>query len=123
MKVLEIAFTGYCVTNMKRAREFYEGVLGLVQSRMFGSPGGSFEWVEYDIGAGTLALILGDGKDWQPSPLGTASALEVDDFEAFVKKIKSSGVTVIFDVMESPVCHVITVADPDGNRIMIHKRK
>jgi len=83
MKVLEIAFTGYCVTNMKRAREFYEGVLGLVQSRMFGSPGGSFEWVEYDIGAGTLALILGDGKDWQPSPLGTASALEVDDFEAF----------------------------------------
>jgi len=123
MKVLEIAFTGYCVTNMKRAREFYEGVLGLEQCRMFGSTGGSFEWVEYDIGAGTLALILGDGKDWQPSPLGTASALEVDDFEAFVKKIKSSGVTVIFDAMESPVCHVITVADPDGNRIMIHKRK
>lgn len=123
MKVLEIAFTGYCVTDMQRAKAFYEGVLGLVQSRTFGSADGSFDWAEYDIGAATLALIAGGGDDWKPSPNGTACALEVDDFPAFVDKIKSSNVKVIFDVAESPICHMITVADPDGNRIVIHKRK
>jgi predicted enzyme related to lactoylglutathione lyase len=25
--------------------------------------------------------------------------------------------------MESPVCWMATVADPDGNRVVIHKRK
>ena len=123
MKILEIAFTGYCVTEINRAKAFYEGVLGLVQSRVFGEPGGSFQWVEYDIGGTTLALIAGGGDDWKPSPDGTACALEVDDFQAYVDKIKSSKVKIVFDVIESPVCHMITVADPDGNRLVIHKRK
>lgn len=123
MKVLEIAFTGYCVTDLTRAKSFYEGILGLVPARTFGEPGGAFQWVEYDIGASTLALIAGGGNDWKPSPDGTACALEVDDFTAFVEKIKGSQVKVIFDAYESPVCHMITIADPDGNRIVIHKRK
>ena len=29
MKVIELAFCCYAVTDMKRAREFYEGVLNL----------------------------------------------------------------------------------------------
>ena len=29
MQVVEIAFTGYSVTDMKRAKGFYEGLLGL----------------------------------------------------------------------------------------------
>src|SRR5512138_361176 len=29
MKIIEIAFTGYPVTDLKRARQFYEGTLGL----------------------------------------------------------------------------------------------
>lgn len=31
MKVIEIAFTCYPVTDLKRAREFYEGVLGWIK--------------------------------------------------------------------------------------------
>jgi predicted enzyme related to lactoylglutathione lyase len=122
MKILEIAFTGYCVTDMKRARAFYEGVLGLATSRTFGDepdPG----WVEYDIGGGCLALMKGDGDLWKPSPAGTAAALEVDDFPGYVAKIKSSGATIVMDAYESPVCWMLTIADPDGNRLMIHQRK
>ena len=36
MKAIEIAFTVYPVTDLKRARQFYEGVLGLVVSHRFG---------------------------------------------------------------------------------------
>jgi len=62
MKITEIAFTGYAVTDMKRARAFYEGVLGLKKSRGFGEKPEEEQWVEYDIGPGCLALIVG-GKD------------------------------------------------------------
>ena len=122
MKILEIAFTGYCVTDMKRARAFYEGVLELKPARTWGdepNPG----WVEYDIGSGCLALIKGDGELWKPSPAGSAAALEVDDFQAFVAKIKANEVKIVMDVYKSPVCWMITIADPDDNRLVIHKRK
>lgn len=123
MQVIEIAFTGYSVTDMKRAKAFYEGVLGLKKSRAFGQYEGEEQWVEYDIGPGCLALISGGGKDWAPSPTGTAAALEVDDFQGFVKKLRDSGVKFIFEPTETPVCWMVVVADPDGNRVVLHHRK
>jgi predicted enzyme related to lactoylglutathione lyase len=36
MKINEVAFTGYPVTDMPRARAFYEAVLKLESSRVFG---------------------------------------------------------------------------------------
>lgn len=123
MKVLEIAFTGYSVTDMKRAKSFYEGVLGLQKSRGFGQLDGEEQWVEYDIGPGCLALISGGGKDWPPHPAGTAAALEVDDFEDAVKKLREAGVKFIWEPRESPGCWMVVVADPDGNWLVLHKRK
>ena len=84
MQIVEIAFTGTSVTDMKRAKAFYEGILGLKKSRAFGQHEGEEQWVEYDIGPGCLALISGGGKDWPPSPTGTSAALEVDDFDGYV---------------------------------------
>jgi predicted enzyme related to lactoylglutathione lyase len=123
MQVIEIAFTGYSVTDMKRAKAFYEGVLGLKKSRAFGQHDGEDQWVEYDIGPGCLALISGGGKDWAPSPMGTAAALEVDDFQGFVKRLRDSGAKFIFEPTETPVCWMVVVADPDGNRVVLHHRK
>ena len=36
MKVAEIAFTSYPETDLRRARQFYEGLLGLKQAPFFG---------------------------------------------------------------------------------------
>ena len=52
MKINAIAFVGIPVTDIKRAREFYEGVLGLKLTEEMGKG----HWVEYAIGDGTLAL-------------------------------------------------------------------
>jgi catechol 2,3-dioxygenase-like lactoylglutathione lyase family enzyme len=49
MKVTESAFTGYPVTDMPRARAFYEGVLGLKPASTFEHEGK--HWIEYDIAA------------------------------------------------------------------------
>jgi predicted enzyme related to lactoylglutathione lyase len=123
MKVTEIAFTGYSVTDMKRAKGFYEGVLGLGKSRGFGQHNGEEQWVEYDIGAGCLALISGGDQIWPPHPAGTAAALEVDDFDGYVSKLRANGVKFIWEPRESPYCWMVVVADPDGNWIVLHHRK
>lgn len=123
MKITEIAFTGYSVTNMKRARDFYEGVLGLHKSRDFGEKDGQASWVEYDIGAGCLAIISGDPDAWPPHPAGTAAALEVDDFDGYVAKLREAAVKFIWEPQESPICWMVVVADPDGNWLVIHHRK
>lgn len=123
MKVIEIAFTGYSVTDMKRAKSFYEGVLGLQKSRGFGQHEGEEQWVEYDIGAGCLALIGGGGTNWPPHPAGTAAALEVDDFDGYVARLRTNGVKFIWEPQESPICWMVVVADPDENWVVIHHRK
>jgi predicted enzyme related to lactoylglutathione lyase len=116
--ITEVAFTGTPVTDMKRARAFYEGVLGFKPTME--SAGGL--WVEYEVGAGTLG-IGSYGDAWKPSPDGTCIAFEVDDLDAEVARLKAKGVPVPMDVMDTPVCRFAIVSDPDGNRLMLHKRK
>lgn len=119
MKIQEIAFTCYPVTDMERSRRFYEGVLGL-QPTMDHQMEGA-HWVEYDIGAGTLSL--GKAPGWSPSRDGCSAALEVDDFDRAIAELKASQVEFVFGPIETPVCFMAFVRDPDGNSVGIHKRK
>lgn len=120
MKVVGIAFTSYPVTDLTRARQFYEGVLGLTEARFFGKESTGF--VEYDIGPGTLGIGNG-APDWKPSAGGGSVALEVDDFDAAIARLKASSCAFRLEPMETPVCHMAVVSDPDGNSVMIHRRK
>jgi predicted enzyme related to lactoylglutathione lyase len=116
--ITEIAFTGTPVTDIKRARAFYEGVLGLKPTME--SAGGL--WVEYDVGTGTFGIGC-YGDVWKPSPEGTCIAFEVDNVDAEVSGLKSKGVPIHMDATDTPVCRFAIVCDPDNNKIMIHKRK
>jgi predicted enzyme related to lactoylglutathione lyase len=120
MKIIEIAFTVYPATDLKRARQFYEGTLGLVASRSFGDEKKGY--VEYDIGPGTLAIGAGS-PNFKPTAGGVSAALEVDDFPAAVNRLRQSGCKFVTEPTETPVCHIVIVSDPDGNSLMIHKRK
>ena len=123
MRVTEISFVGYSVARMKRAKEFYEGVLGLKKSRAFGQHEGDDQWVEYDIGAGCLAIISGGTQEWPPGSTGVAAALEVEDFAATIAELRASRVPFVFEPVETPICWTAVVNDPDGNRVVIHQRK
>ena len=120
MKIIEIAFTVYGVTDLARARRFYEQILGLTATKAYLK--GNLGMVEYDIGAGTLAIGAG-APQFQPAPGGGVVALEVDDFEAAVRRLREHGVKFMAEPHETPVCHMVTVADPDGNLLVIHQRK
>ncbi|HEU5069389.1 MAG TPA: VOC family protein [Verrucomicrobiae bacterium] len=121
MKIKEIAFSCYAVTDMKRAREFYEGVLGLKPTSHYGEPGGP-QWAEYEIGPGALAIGCAPGM-FKPGPDGCSVALEVEDFDAAIATLKQHNVKFRMEPMETPVCHMAMAFDPDGNTLCIHKRK
>ena len=121
MKITEIAFSCYPVTDMARSMASYESGLGLTKTMDHEMEDGSGHWVEFDIGAGTLGL--GKTPGWKPSPDGCTVGLEVEDFDAAVAKVKAAGVTVTMGPIETPVCHMLMITDPDGSPLIIHKRK
>ncbi len=120
IRVTEIAFTGYPVTDMTRARAFYEGVLKL-------APAGTWEkdgkaWIEYEVGASALA-ITNMVPDWKPAPgAGPAIAFEVADFDGAVAALRAARVKFAVEPVDTGSCHQAVVADPDGNSVAIHHR-
>ncbi|MBW0001763.1 MAG: VOC family protein [Verrucomicrobia bacterium] len=120
MKIVELAFTVNPVTNVQRAREFYEGVLGLTPSVVH--EGHGMAWVEYEVGPGVLALGFGV-EQFKPSGDGGTVALEMENFEEAIRELKERGCRFIFEPMETPVCRMAGVFDSEGNTLIIHKRK
>lgn len=115
----DIAFIAYPVTDIARARKFYEGVLNLKPNAPLESE--HPHWIEYDIGSGTLGI--GSSPQWLPSQDGASVALEVEDFDAAVASLRQHNVPIIIGPMELPSCHMATVRDPDGNKLTLHRRK
>ena len=118
MKIKGIGFVGVPVTDLKRARAFYEDVLGLkISDEMMGG-----KWIEYGVGDDTLA-IANVSDTWTPSDQGTGAALEVEDFDEAISRLKDRQVRFAAEPFETPCCHMAVVQDPDGNKLMIHKLK
>ena len=118
MKISAIGFVAIPVTDVPRARKFYEEVLGLkVSDEMMGG-----KWIEYAVGEDTLA-IANVSETWRPSDQGTGAALEVEDFDDAIKRLKDRHVHFAAEPFETPCCHMAVVQDPDGNKLIIHKLK
>ena len=106
------------MTDVPRARKFYEEVLGLaVSDEMMGA-----KWIEYTVGDNTLA-IANVGEQRMPSDQGTGAAFEVENFDEAIKQLKNQGVPFAAEPFETPCCHMAVVKDPDGNKLIIHKLK
>ena len=119
LKVAEVAFVGYPVTDVARARAFYEGVLNLTLTRDYEHDGK--HWLEYDIGTTTLA-ISDLAPQWKPSADGPSIALELEDFDAGVAAARKAGVPFVSEVVVTPACRFVVIQDPDGNSLTLHKR-
>ena len=120
LQIIELAFSCYPVTDMARARKFYEDILGLKPTMIVGEAGG-MQWTEYDIGPGTLALGAG-APDWTPRSDGCSVGLEVEDFDAAIKHLRDNKVRFRMEPFPTPVCRMAFISDSEGNTICIHKR-
>ena len=118
IEIKEIAFVYHQVTDIARAREFYEQVLGLkVGVEYEGAPGK--RWIEYDVGGTAFAI-----KSFGPSVgRGAILALEVADIDSAFAAIRAAKVTIMESLTEFPRCRSFVVKDPDGNEIIFHQLK
>lgn len=119
MRILEVAFTCYPVTDMARSRAFYENILGLKPTMIHESADNA--WTEYEIGGG--AFSLGQAPGWHPTADGASVAFEVEDFDATIAELRAAGVTFKMEPFPTPVCRMAFILDPDGSAVCIHQRK
>ena len=124
MRVSEFAFVGHPVSSLQGARQFYEEVLQLPKPSVIdGNLDSDRGMLEYEIGPHTLAITTAwtDGKP--PEQPSSGLVLEVDDFQEAIQHIKDCGVPFELEPFEGSGCYIAIIADPDGNKIGIHKRK
>ena len=114
--IKEIAFVVYPVSDVPRARRFYEATLGLKLDNNWED-----KWVEYDVN-GVAFAITSWLPDNQPGAPGGNIAFEVDDLDATVQSLKTGGVKFLKEIFATPVCRMAIVADPEGNQVILHKR-
>jgi catechol 2,3-dioxygenase-like lactoylglutathione lyase family enzyme len=103
---------------MDAANHFYGELLGL--ERNPNSPGD--DWVEYEAGNVTLAVMTPHTHEYEftPLPPGTL-ALRVPDVAEAKAKLETAGVEVN-EMWDSGVCHGAGLRDPAGNPILLHHR-
>jgi len=112
-----IAFAVYPVKDVKAARTFYEGALGLQVTANWDD-----QWVEYDIGGGTLAVTAADARH-HAGVHGATVGLEVVDLDAVLVHLKDKSIPIVDGPFDSPACRGCVIRDPDGNEIILHARK
>lgn len=114
----KIAFTVYPVTDVKRARHFYEEILGFEPGLSSGDD--ERAWVEYDLpGGGCLAIS--NMIQGTPGSTGATVAFEVSDREALLAELKAKGVTIAMEHIPSPVCDMSIISDSEGNSLILHQ--
>ncbi len=106
------------VTDMEQANHFYGELLGL--ARNSNSP--AEDWVEYEVGNVTLAVMTPHTHDYEFTSLPPATiALRVHDVAEAKARLESAGLQV-GEMWDSGVCQGAGVSDPAGNRILLHHR-
>jgi predicted enzyme related to lactoylglutathione lyase len=96
------------VEDLARADAFYGETLGLARNPKTSGD----RWVEYETGNLTLAL----------STFGGGVALGVQDVAEAREDLEQQGVQFAMETFDTGVCHGAPFADPDGNRLQLHRR-
>lgn len=111
------------VSDMDRARSFYEGKLGLEPA----DSGADGTEVLYACGDGT-GLLVYPSPDHAGKGSATIAAWEVDDFDAEIDALKGRGIAFEIypgfgqdedGVMKMDDARVVWFTDPDGNTFAV----
>jgi len=117
LQVKEFAFVFHPVTDVARARRFYEGLLGLKTARTHEFAPGQW-WIEYDVAGQALAI-----SNAMPGSPANALTLEVASLDDALAAVRAAGATIVQEPMEFPPCRMFFIKDPDGNQLGLHQRK
>jgi predicted enzyme related to lactoylglutathione lyase len=113
--ISKVDFVAIPSTDPDRLRSFYVDTLGLRAD----------EHSKYEMWAGDTCFGI-----WEPKELGrefapqknAPAALHVDDVHAARAELEGKGVMFIGETIDTGVCHMAVLTDPDGNEVLLHHR-
>jgi catechol 2,3-dioxygenase-like lactoylglutathione lyase family enzyme len=111
-------FITVATKDFDAAVEFYGGVLGLPESKRWGSMPGA----EFETGNLTIAVMQSEAFGLEFRSNNHPVELRVDDVAAARAELESRGVEFKGDTIDSGVCHQAFFEDPDGNALAVHHR-
>jgi catechol 2,3-dioxygenase-like lactoylglutathione lyase family enzyme len=110
-------FISVPVTDMERAKAFYRDALGLAPVSEGGFP-------EYQLGENVSVYLIkmeSIGSTFT-SPNTAGFALRVPDVAGARQELEAKGVVFDGETLDTGVCHMAFLRDPDGNAITLHRR-
>ena len=112
---------------MVATANYYRDQLGFHYERFWNEPP-SFCMVKRNGIVIMLAQLEAPGAirpNRMVDPEGSAwdAYIWIDNADALYAEFKSKGVTFLAEDIESPVCRMAIISDPDGNAIVLHKLK
>jgi predicted enzyme related to lactoylglutathione lyase len=117
--VTGVDFVSVPTRDLERAVAFYGETLGLHRSVY--RPERNF--AEFETGTVTLGVVdperMGVGS-FQPN--ANHLALHVEDVASARATLEERGVEFAGDTLDTGVCHMAFLSDPDGNALMLHHR-
>ena len=119
MQLKKVAFTMYPISDVPRARDFYENKLGL----KIGSHGnrGDQWWIEYDLPGGGCFALTNFTEEEPSANAGGTIAFEVEDLDVLIADLKAKHVEFKGDVVHGPNCRMAVCLDTEGNSILLHQ--
>jgi catechol 2,3-dioxygenase-like lactoylglutathione lyase family enzyme len=116
MDVETVDFVSVLTQDIPRAKRFYGETLGLpIETE------GEND-LEFTLGQVTLDVFnpASVGRKFAPSPAGIA--IRVPDVAAARAELEAKGVQFDGEIVDTGVCHFAFFEDPDGNKLMLHRR-
>jgi catechol 2,3-dioxygenase-like lactoylglutathione lyase family enzyme len=116
MDVETVDFVSVLTQDIPRAKRFYGETLGLpIETE------GEND-MEFTLGQVTLDVFnpASVGREFAPSPAGIA--IRVPDVAAARAELEAKGVQFDGEIVDTGVCHFAFFEDPDGNKLMLHRR-
>jgi predicted enzyme related to lactoylglutathione lyase len=107
-------FVSVPVRSLERSKAFYGETLGIPPNE-----GSHPSYPEFETGNLTISLNEASGE---LTPSSSAIALRVPDVAAARATLEQAGVEFEGETFDTGVCHVAFFRDPDGNRLVLHRR-
>jgi catechol 2,3-dioxygenase-like lactoylglutathione lyase family enzyme len=115
--VEHVDFISVPTSDMERSVAWYRDTLGLPQTGEGGFP-------EFKLGDNVFLYIVDPkamGGEFS-TPHTAPIALRVDDVETARAELEERGIVFNGEIYDTGVCHMAPFDDPDGNRLMLHRR-
>jgi predicted enzyme related to lactoylglutathione lyase len=115
-----VDFVMYCSRDAKELRAWYAKLFGLKRGE---------EWNAYwsEFATKPISLCINGPNrtnkpqwDWSGPP---AVALAVEDIHAAAAACKRRKIKIAKGPVETSVCWMLFILDPEGNRLVLHQRK